>query len=75
MYFLNYPFSDSSTSTSLRFSSETWPMQNILEESEKYPFKIVDASILTISPSRSTVSGEGIPWQTTSLMEVQTLLG
>ena len=31
--------------------------------------------MLTMSPSRSTSSGEGMPWQTTSLTEVHTDFG
>ena len=37
--------------------------------------KMVEQSTLMMSPSCSTRSGSGMPWQTTSLMEVQTLFG
>ena len=50
-------------------------MWNMREESEKYPFKLVEQSTLMISPSFKTMSEDGIPWQTSSLMEVHTLFG
>lgn len=50
-------------------------MQNMREESEKKPSLMVEQSMLTMSPSRSTSSGEGMPWQTTSLTEVHTDFG
>ena len=43
-------------------------MRNMREESEKYPFKLVEQSTLMISPSFKTMSEDGIPWQTSSLM-------
>ena len=63
------------TRTRSAASGDTSPMQNIREESEKKPSLIVEQSMLTMSPSRSTSSGEGMPWQTTSLTEVHTDFG
>ena len=52
------------------------------EEIIKYIFgqqrnilKMVETSTLTMSPSLSATSSAGMPWQTSSLMEVQVLLG
>ena len=63
------------TSTSFLRSDDTSPIMNMREESEKYPLRMVEQSTLTMSPSLSTSSSLGMPWHTTSLMEVQTLLG
>ena len=63
------------TSTRRWRSGLTSPMQNMRLESEKYPSRMVEQSTLTMSPSLRTSFSLGMPWQTTLLMEVQTLLG
>ncbi|MNI80914.1 hypothetical protein D3C73_1374820 [compost metagenome] len=52
------------TLTNFSASSFTSPIQNILEESEKYPLYIVETSTLIISPFLSSTSFDGIPWHT-----------
>ena len=55
--------------------SDTCPILNIRDASEKYPLRIVDTSTLMMSPSCKMIFLSGIPWQISLLIEVHTLFG
>ena len=46
------------------YTTQDSAIQNILDESEKYPFKIVDTSTLMMSPSFKISFSDGMPWHT-----------
>ena len=62
------------TSISRRARGPTEPTPYMRELSPCQPSSTTVWSMLTMSPSRS-VRSDGMPWQTTWLMEVQIVLG
>ena len=62
-------------STSRRASALGVPTQNMRLVSPNQPPCCTATSMLTMSPGRSTVRDDGMPWQTTWLTEVHTVFG
>ena len=59
------------SATSRRAFGEASPTTKVREVSPCQPSTMGVTSTLTMSPSRSTCFAAGMPWQTTSLTEVQ----